>query len=328
MKNLTLMKCCVCEDNFKANDDVVVCPDCGAPYHRECYIKNGSCVYSDKHKSGFEYEPPIPQGKENRCANCGTDNISTNLFCENCGNPMREVSADSQNPNTTNTQNINMQGSSFGGINNNSAHQSQENSFETYMAKNVYGKGFDGISTQEWTDYIGSSSQYYLYQFARMDEKRNKFKLTFCWSALLFSTFYFAYRKMYNWALLSALGAFIVNIPTTITFLNELGIGFVPNISASAMQTLSLISMILSWALGAFFCLFSFYLYRQHAVKKIKKLKSKNLNEQDYSVTLKAQGGASVLSIVAIILFLFAISFVITSYVGSENIYALYDLYY
>ena len=37
-------KCFVCGQVFTDNDDVVVCPDCGTPYHRACWQKNGACV--------------------------------------------------------------------------------------------------------------------------------------------------------------------------------------------------------------------------------------------------------------------------------------------
>ena len=42
-------KCPVCNNQFKEDDDVVVCPDCGTPHHRECYIENGKCINRDKH---------------------------------------------------------------------------------------------------------------------------------------------------------------------------------------------------------------------------------------------------------------------------------------
>lgn len=32
-------KCPICSEKFKADDDIVVCPKCGAPYHRSCYEK-------------------------------------------------------------------------------------------------------------------------------------------------------------------------------------------------------------------------------------------------------------------------------------------------
>ncbi len=42
-------KCPVCNNRFTEEDDVVVCPECGTPHHRECYIKNGQCFNKDKH---------------------------------------------------------------------------------------------------------------------------------------------------------------------------------------------------------------------------------------------------------------------------------------
>ena len=44
----TQYKCPVCNEQFKSGDDIVVCPECGAPHHRECYEKNEHCFYADK----------------------------------------------------------------------------------------------------------------------------------------------------------------------------------------------------------------------------------------------------------------------------------------
>ena len=30
-------ECSVCRKPFAAGDDIVVCPECGTPYHRACY---------------------------------------------------------------------------------------------------------------------------------------------------------------------------------------------------------------------------------------------------------------------------------------------------
>ena len=36
--------CPICGIDFTDEDDVVVCPDCGTPHHRECWIKTGHCA--------------------------------------------------------------------------------------------------------------------------------------------------------------------------------------------------------------------------------------------------------------------------------------------
>ena len=46
-------KCVECHNKFLDGDDVVVCPICGAPYHRVCYNHAGECIFKDRHG---EYE--------------------------------------------------------------------------------------------------------------------------------------------------------------------------------------------------------------------------------------------------------------------------------
>ena len=49
-------KCPVCDKQFKKGDDIVVCPECGAPHHRECYEKVVHCHFADKHGADFSFE--------------------------------------------------------------------------------------------------------------------------------------------------------------------------------------------------------------------------------------------------------------------------------
>lgn len=46
--------CPVCNEKFIEDDDIVVCPDCGTPHHRNCYLENGRCFNFDKHGSEEE----------------------------------------------------------------------------------------------------------------------------------------------------------------------------------------------------------------------------------------------------------------------------------
>ena len=50
-------KCPICEKEFTNDDDIVVCPLCGTPHHRECYKQNGECGNYDKHNEGFRWAP-------------------------------------------------------------------------------------------------------------------------------------------------------------------------------------------------------------------------------------------------------------------------------
>ncbi len=109
--------CPVCQKAFEPNDDIVVCPICGAPHHRECYREFGSCALTKNHEQGIpweqtvapatppppsdftsdathasaENEPPRAQRNTNgpsqplRCSGCGSSNPPDGVFCQVCG---------------------------------------------------------------------------------------------------------------------------------------------------------------------------------------------------------------------------------------------------
>lgn len=57
-KKMDLKKynCPVCNNQFNENDDVVVCPECGTPHHRECYKNNGGCFNENAHGTNESVE--------------------------------------------------------------------------------------------------------------------------------------------------------------------------------------------------------------------------------------------------------------------------------
>lgn len=48
-------KCPVCKEVFKEDDDIVTCPVCGTPHHRECYKSLNHCANQDLHKTDFSF---------------------------------------------------------------------------------------------------------------------------------------------------------------------------------------------------------------------------------------------------------------------------------
>ncbi|MBP0980525.1 MAG: hypothetical protein J6Q18_03075, partial [Oscillospiraceae bacterium] len=51
--------CDVCGNPFDNESDIVVCPDCGTPHHRECWFQLGHCINEEAHAEGFEWAPPV-----------------------------------------------------------------------------------------------------------------------------------------------------------------------------------------------------------------------------------------------------------------------------
>lgn len=91
--------CDGCKKEFSQTDDVVVCPVCGTPQHRECFEKNGECVNAALHESGFVWQGNVKthETEEKRkrsvdpleeplvCPTCGHENPPGSAFCEACG---------------------------------------------------------------------------------------------------------------------------------------------------------------------------------------------------------------------------------------------------
>ena len=79
---------CPCEGCGKPltlQDDIVVCPDCGAPYHRTCYEKLGRCIHSPAHAAGYEWHFPYQDAELRTCPSCGERTLRTEERCRCCG---------------------------------------------------------------------------------------------------------------------------------------------------------------------------------------------------------------------------------------------------
>lgn len=93
--------CQGCGKKIADGDDIVVCPECGTPQHRECYEKENKCVNEHLHSENYEWQPrhsdePVPQKKEVEddiviCPFCGETNNREDNVCVNCYRPLDSV---------------------------------------------------------------------------------------------------------------------------------------------------------------------------------------------------------------------------------------------
>ena len=90
------------EGSENSDESTVVCPICGAPYHKSCYKEKSGCIYEDKHGTEFDYYHKVNSNKENEvnkkeggiaCKNCLYVNSNDENVCKNCGKKLDKPSS-------------------------------------------------------------------------------------------------------------------------------------------------------------------------------------------------------------------------------------------
>ncbi len=335
MSDYSQRECVYCHKPLSEHDDVVVCPDCGAPYHRACYEKAGKCVLSSRHGAGFAYQAPGEAGSTggaqtsgggssqgsrtsgtSNCPACGALNPSSNIFCERCGAAMRgqPYSQPGRGPAPG--------GNPYAGAG------PQRQAFGGGMfAQPQTAPEYDGIPAAVWADYIGSSAPSYLYMFSRMDQKHGKTSL--CWVSLLFAPAYFFYRKMWGWGAISLLLWLVLSIPTFLILGYNMGFALPSWISESGLLMADNICFYLNWAVSILFMLYSYYLYRRHCVKKISALRETCGDESSFRQAVAVSGGTSTLAVILLfVLLLVVLPSVTVALIGPDKVMNLYNSMY
>lgn len=203
--NYVGMKCPVCGKAFTADDDIVVCPQCGAPYHRECYAHAGKCIYEDRHGTPYAWKPPQPDIEEEtqRCPRCGAKNLKSALYCVHCGMPLSESEqqprnnpfpSQSQNPwNRQNGADIPPQG---GNVPPNFGYQGQPFFFLVDPLGGVNpAESVDGVPAGDIAKFVQENTQYYVPVFSNIGRFG---KSRFNFSAFFFQGIWMLFRKLYR----------------------------------------------------------------------------------------------------------------------------------
>lgn len=214
----TGLKCPVCGKPFTSDDDIVVCPECGAPYHRACYQQAGHCIYQDKHGTPDAWKPPEehtePECEAGKvCPRCGKKNAQTALFCDQCGQPLSGAEAKEppsrgaypspyqaqNNPNAPPYQNP--------GASNPPPYQNPGTPNAPYSGPYPFafdplgGVGrdeplADGVTAGDVEKFVQNNPQYYVPTFVNI---KRYHRSRFNFSAFLFSGGWMLYRKQYKW---------------------------------------------------------------------------------------------------------------------------------
>ncbi|MGN1419656.1 MAG: RING finger protein [Acutalibacteraceae bacterium] len=201
--NFENITCEGCGRKLEKNDDIVVCPICGTPQHRECYEKNSRCVNADKHEAGFEWHAPERSGSDENltlvCPVCSEKNNPKNKNCRRCGAVLSE----------NNVQNADLNRKDPGAFSN--APMGFESTDDIPQLSEVIESRVrtlaPGITPEQRQErlcgheigttvsFIGNNAAAYVGKF-RKKERLNK--KTFNWAAFFFTPFWFFWRRMYK----------------------------------------------------------------------------------------------------------------------------------
>ncbi|MCD8006197.1 MAG: DUF2628 domain-containing protein [Oscillospiraceae bacterium] len=333
--------CTSCGRILTKTDDIVVCPECGSPYHRDCYISEGKCTNIHLHETGESWQPTVTQEEKKPekliCPNCGAENSAEAAFCCNCGSPinMEKASGGYQRTNAGSYNqnpygNGGYQNGNYQNQNGNYRNQSQNGYGRPYGNPYMGGMGggfpFFGNSAYsadfaignhtvaEYSDYVGSNSPYFIPKFVRFEKGK---KWSFNFSAFFFPHIYFFYRKMIPMGIVMLLLTAVFSVPTLIYYLYAYGIIGEAIVSTTSFAVIYNVCSILSYVLSIFAGLFANYLYYTKAKSDLDQIKTEIVEYNSQREALITKGGTSMAyaigSVVALTVVFLAVMIVVMS---------------
>lgn len=279
-------KCFYCNEVFNDNDDVVVCPKCGTPYHRECYKQAGSCINHHLHELGESWKGTVEQPAE----------------------PAKPVINDNDN------------------ISNEQAEAFKEtlgfDLTKPFMGLDP-DEDFEGAKMNEIFTFVKTNTIYYIPLFKKMKSMGSK--VSFNLSSFLFPYFYFANRKMWLMALVSVFVTLFLQIPSFLISLSDnIAYGLLDESMVQYAQsvfhnlltfiennyhTIEIFAWVCNIGIYAFrlaMCLFANWLYYRFTIKSINKLKFRFPDTARRMSVISNAGGTNTLNIFLIALIIFA----------------------
>lgn len=283
------VSCVRCHAYLFPEDDIVYCPVCGAPHHRECYNQLGHCALEEFHGTDRQYDKvkareeeqaaaEMPNTGENAeglitCQMCHEKYDFALNACPKCGAP-----------------NIAKAGGSFvnfdflGGV------------------PADYDIG-DGITADEAKRFVAANTPRYIPKFAVLNAKN---KLSWNWLAFLFPCGWMLSRKMYKNGIIAGLLTVISSLfyLPFINAINNLGTTpgetqaqimqsiyeHLPKMGAAVIAAL-LAGFVLNIAVRILSALFGDYLYKQYAISSIKTIRAES---EDMDYDYRKKGGVNI----------------------------------
>ena len=322
MKSFLGHPCPWCGKIFADGDDIVVCPECGTPHHRDCYKEHASCANEAQHSEDFEWKgapsPAVTAKSEDvhsdetiRCSNCGTENSKESRYCSNCGAPFGNVRPRVFSP---------------------------EEEFRREKERIVtesLNTELEGISAKEAAIHVRSNIGYFLPRFAAFS-RGAKFDTNF--SAFIFSYFYLFYRKMYGLGILTFIVTSVLSIPTLLLDLvtiqeQYVDMGLISQIiweipHQKELAVYSVIASVFIWIIRIALMMFFNRMYYSKVISDVKKAREvlADKTEKEILAYFHKKGGTSL--VIPIILFcaVLAAGFILAGAVVTSEYFIIPEL--
>ncbi len=279
-------KCAVCASYLFDDDDVVCCPTCGAPHHRDCYSAVGHCGFEQLHGTNLQYKRPTVEKEPEIKVEATTDNDKAT--CKMCG---EEYDRGENSCPNCNTPNIERAGGRFfaldllGGV----------------PAEMNLG---DGVTADEAKKFVVTNTHRYIPKFASF--KAGK-KISWNWIALLSPCSWFISRKMYLigsifGALQIAFTMLLMPFYKAINFIDFSSAANYMQQSALIVENLdkigytvfiiASIGMLLDFILRIISAVFGDLIYKNHVISKVKDINDNA--EADKITEFRKKGGVNI----------------------------------
>lgn len=295
-------KCVLCGEVFTENDDVVVCPQCGSPHHRECYKKDNKCANEALHAEGFRWNSARasePEEETKICPMCGYKNGKYAVNCARCGVSLADEAADDE--------------------------LYEEGEDSPFGIPRPY-LGFDpeedmgGAPLKDVSDFVRTNTIYYIPIFKRMKDTGRS--ISFNLISFIFPPIYFANRKMWFWAIVSLILSVLLSMPFAVSFFLIDGIEngnsvFPDEVSSMLFSHRNFLTALIEVCNAAdllmriVFCLYANKLYYKFVLRTLRRIRTRG-GTQMSSEEIAAAGGIRPLNVLLIAVISVAAMFVST----------------
>ncbi|MBQ4119344.1 MAG: DUF2628 domain-containing protein [Clostridia bacterium] len=257
--------CALCHAYLFAEDDVVYCPECGAPHHRECYNKLNKCALEELHGTENQYDK-LKKAAEDKQANEESKQFET-------------AETDYETP--------------FGML----------SPIDFLGGVKPEDEIDNGVTANEAAKFVVSNTMRYIPKFKKLN-KYNKASWNFL-AFLLPSGWFFSRKMYLNGIITGAIEiiATLLTVPFQLTCYNLglSGMMFEPQTLQKMAENMdkfppiilyvafigSILSIVISIVVG----ILGDYLYKKHAVNTIREIKEKSENKE---TDFRKKGGVNI----------------------------------